>query len=124
MDKWLNCSRSLLQDTQDDADGSDTAIRGDIYTVSAAVLYATYTIQVCVFCPEREELYSMLLLLGLIGLVCTVGMAPYALYLAATDVPWSLRLIGLILTKGFMDFAITDYCLFSAIILTNDIFIP
>ena len=113
-----------MQDTQDDADGSDTPIRGDIYAVSAAVLYATYTIQVRMFCPEWEELYSMPLLLSLIGLVCTVGMAPYALYLAATDVPWSLRLIGLILTKGLMDFTITDYCLFRAIILTNAIFIP
>jgi len=124
MDKRLNCSRSLLQDTQDDADGSDTAIHSDIYAVSAAVLYATYTIQVRMLCPEWEELYSMPLLLGLIGLVCTVGMAPYALYFAATDVPWSLRLIGLILSKGFMDFTITDYSLFRAIILTNAIFIP
>ena len=99
-------------------------LRGDIYAVSAAVLYATYTIQVRMLCPQQEELYSMPLLLSLIGLVCTVGMAPYALYLAATDVPWSLRLIGLILTKGFMDFSITDYCLFRAIILTNTIFIP
>ena len=113
-----------MQDTQDNADDSDTAIRSDIYAVSAAVLYATYTIQVRMFCPEQEEIYSMPLLLGLIGLFCTVGMAPYAFYLAATDVPWSLRLIGLILTKGFMDFAITDYCLFRAIILTNAIFIP
>ena len=124
MDKQLNCSGSLLQDTQDDADGSDMAIHSDIYAVLAAVLYATYTIQVRMFCPKWEELYSMPLLLSLIGLVCTVGMAPHALYLAATDVPWSLRLIGLILSKGFMDFTITDYSLFRAIILTNAIFIP
>lgn len=118
---------------------------GDMIAIMAAVLYAIYTTQVRVYCPQDENLYSMLLLLGYIGLLCWICFLPLAIYIFITnyhemithlyenDVSNAddddngdhkhyrmiLLLIVVLLSKGMMDFLITDYCLFRSIILTN-----
>ena len=104
-------------------DQGEHAIGGDVAAVVAALLYAIYTIQVKKFCPENEDLYSMSLLLGYIGLICTVAMAPIGIYMSiqlhTVGEGWTWVLLGMICAKGILDFMVTDYCLFRAILLTN-----
>jgi len=68
-------------------------------------------------------LYSMSLLLGYIGLICTVAMAPIGIYMSiqlhTVGEGWTWVLLGMICAKGILDFMVTDYCLFRAILLTN-----
>jgi solute carrier family 35 protein F5 len=85
----------------------------------AACFYATYTIQVRILCPANEELFSMQLLFGYIGLFCFVGLLPFGLYIGIMKTHISSFILMIILTKGLLDFCVTDYCLFRAVILTN-----
>lgn len=93
---------------------------GDSLAVVAAVAYATYTIQVRLFCPENEELYSMHLLLGYIGAIAFIPLAPAALWLFLSG---QIRMSGftfvLVFVKGVFDFLITDYLLFRTVVLTG-----
>jgi drug/metabolite transporter (DMT)-like permease len=109
------------QDRTNDVDnGNHTLLVGDALALLAALLYAAYTIQVRIFCPENETLYSMPLLLGYIGMLCLVVLAPVGAYViyhhAASLTPYVLAMIVL---KGLLDFCITEYCLIKAICLTN-----
>ena len=103
----------------DDEALTTAVILGDAFALTAAIMYAIYTIQVRQYCPENEELYSMTLLLGYIGAVCAVVMSPIGLYMAYEIDEWTWKLVGIIIAKGLLDFAITDYCMFRAIVLTN-----
>lgn len=96
----------------------DTGIFGDVLAVVAAVAYATYTIQVRLFCPENEDLYSMNLLLGYIGLLAFVPLLPLAIWLLISEqIRMSWSTFALVMAKGFLDFLVTDYLLFRGIIL-------
>lgn len=91
---------------------------GDTLSVLAAVCYAGYAVQVRVLCPQNEELYSMQLLLGYIGLVCVIPLFPFAVYSwFQIQVTWAA--CGMSLLKGIFDFVLTDYLMFRAVILTN-----
>jgi solute carrier family 35 protein F5 len=93
---------------------------GDTLALLAAVCYATYTIQVRLFCPENEDLYSVNLLLGYIGLLSLVPLAPVAIWLfVSKQIHMSWWTFFLVLLKGIFDFLITDYLLFKSIILTG-----
>jgi solute carrier family 35 protein F5 len=93
---------------------------GDTLALLAAVCYATYTIQVRLFCPENEDLYSMHLLLGYIGLAAMVPMAPLSIWLLVSEqIHMDWWTLFLVLVKGVFDFLITDYLLFKCIILTG-----
>jgi len=96
----------------------DTGMFGDVLAVLAAVAYATYTIQVRLFCPENEDLYSMNLLLGYIGVLAFIPLFPVAVWLFVSEqISMSWSTFGLVLCKGILDFLVTDYLLFRAIIL-------
>jgi len=101
-----------------DSDESE-AILGDVMALLAAVTYAVYTVQVRLFCPQDEELYSMELLLGYVGLVCMIPLMPAAVYMSVAQVNMSWTAVGLVALKGVLDFNVTDYLLFRAIVLTN-----
>ncbi|CAB9509886.1 Eukaryotic protein of unknown function (DUF914) [Seminavis robusta] len=94
---------------------------GDSLAILAAMIYAIYTIQVRLFCPENEELYSMQLLLGYIGAVALVLMAPAAIWLLliTQQVQLTSASLGMVLIKGLFDFCISDYLLFRSVILTG-----
>ena len=93
---------------------------GDALAVLAAIAYATYSIQVRLFCPENEDLYSMQLLLGYIGVIAMVPLFPVASWLfLSQQIRMDSRTFLLVLTKGVFDFLITDYLLFRSIILTG-----
>jgi solute carrier family 35 protein F5 len=112
---------TIMHPQEDSTYALEYSWRGDVCAVVAALLYAMYTIQVKQFCPEKEDLYSMTLLLGYIGVICAVAMAPMGLTLAIRDVgsSWSWKMVAMMVAKGLMDFMVTDYCLFRAIVLTN-----
>jgi len=96
------------------------SLTGDGLALLAAVFYATYTVQVRLFCPDNEELYSMTLLLGYIGMISFVSLLPVALYLfIKTNVNFTWAGFGLVALKGVLDFAVADYLLFRAIVLTS-----
>jgi len=93
---------------------------GDTLAVLAAGAYATYTIQVRLFCPENEELYSMTLLLGYIGALSLLPLAPVAMWLIISEqIRMSSSTFALVVVKGLLDFLVTDYLLFRAIIMTG-----
>lgn len=95
-----------------------TGTWGDTLAVIAAMAYATYTIQVRLFCPENEDLYSMNLLLGYIGVLSLIPLAPVAIWLFITEqIRMSWWTFWLVFFKGFFDFLVTDYLLFRSIIL-------
>ena len=113
----LQDSEQVEKSTNDE--DSSHAIVGDILAVFAAVMYACYTVLVRLFCPQDEELYQMTLLLGYIGLICFLALLPVGLYILVMRVDLTLIVFAMIVTKGMLDFTITDYCLFRAIVLTN-----
>jgi len=109
---------TAMQDQQEQDENNDHAVIGDAMAVFAAVMYACYTVQVRLFCPQNEDLYSMQLLLGYIGLICLVALLPVGIYLLVhVQLTWIIGAV--IVVKGMLDFCITDYCLFRAIVLTN-----
>ena len=93
---------------------------GDLLAIMAAVAYATYAIQVRLFCPANEDLYSTTLLLGYIGVISMVVLSPFAFWILVVDrLKMSLATLLLLVVKGLFDFCITDYLLFRSIILTG-----
>jgi solute carrier family 35 protein F5 len=102
----------------DNLEECDHVLKGDLLAVVAAALYAVYAVQVRVLCPRDEKLYSMQLLLGYIGLLCAVPLFPFAAYQFA-EVGVSFAAFSLSFLKGFLDFVVTDYLMFRAVILTN-----
>jgi solute carrier family 35 protein F5 len=97
-------------------------VYGDMYSLLAAVGYAVYSVQALVLCPQNEELYSMTLLLGYVGVICSVPLLPMALYkvyeLVLNDT-MSWYFLGILIIKGLLDFVVTDYLLFRAVMLTS-----
>jgi len=99
-------------------DTGDMVLWGDLCAIVASALYAAYTVQVRILCPQDEELYSMQLLLGYVGVICTITFLPFALYtLWHVYISWPA--LGILFVKGTLDFVVTDYLLFKSVILTN-----
>jgi solute carrier family 35 protein F5 len=92
--------------------------KGDVLAIMAAVMYAIYAIQVRMYCPQNEELYSLQLLLGYIGLISLIFVAPLVMF-ATSWTNMSLTTFGLMLVKGLFDFLISDYLMFRSIVLTS-----
>lgn len=116
----LGCVVGTALTTVDDASEEGNVIMGDAMALAAALMYAAYTIKVRIFCPENEELYSMQLLLGYCGTVCFISLLPVGAFVIWSNLhALTPYIFGVIVIKGIMDFCVTDYCLFRAIVLTN-----
>jgi len=75
---------------------------GDTLSVIAAACYAGYAVQVRVLCPQDEELYSMQLLLGYIGLVCVMPLFPVAVY-SWTQIEVTWAAVNISFLKGIIE---------------------
>lgn len=95
--------------------------KGDILAIFAAVMYATYTVQVRLYCPQNEDLYSLPLLLGYIGLISVVVTSPIVALTTtkATVAMLTVNAVGIMFIKGLFDFLISDYLMFRSIVLTS-----
>ncbi|KAG7373771.1 EamA-like transporter family protein [Nitzschia inconspicua] len=95
--------------------------KGDILAIMAAIMYATYTIQVRLYCPQNEDLYSLPLLLGYIGLVSVVVTSPIVALTTTNETVAKLtaNALGVMLLKGLFDFLVSDYLMFRSIVLTS-----
>jgi hypothetical protein len=109
------------EDTVIVGDSVATTTKGDILAITAAVMYATYTIQVRLYCPTNEDLYRLPLLLGYIGVVSLIVTAPIVALTTTKETVASLTAgtLGLMLLKGLFDFLISDYLMFRSIVLTS-----
>ena len=121
----LGTTLTTMHDARDqDEEGEDNydpvlVVKGDMFSLLAAVGYAVYSIQARVLCPEDEELFSMPLLLGYVGAIVAVPMMPMAVFQFWQLEGVDLHLIKMLVIKGLLDFVVTDYLLFRAVILTN-----
>ena len=113
---------TTVHDAQDNPDNPKNQTRdqlwGDVVSLLAAVAYAVYSVQARLFCPEKDELYSLSLILAYVGVLCAIPLLPMAVYELVLLKP-NLRVFGILVVKGLLDFAVTDYLLFRAITLTN-----
>jgi hypothetical protein len=91
---------------------------GDVLGLISAAGYGMYAVQTRLYCPHDENLYSMQLLLGYIGLICMVGLSPIALW-QWTTVPLSCTVFGFLAIKGLFDNVLSDYLWLRAVILTS-----
>jgi solute carrier family 35 protein F5 len=101
-----------------------TALFGDLLGLVSAVGYGAYAVQTHLFCPHNEELYSMQLLLGYIGLFNMVALSPIAVYLllsgtSSDNNPLTLVVFGFLVVKGLFDNVLSDYLWLRAVILTS-----
>lgn len=97
----------------------DYNLWGDTLAVLAAVAFASYAVQVRLLCPVDEEIYSMVLLLGYIGLFITIPLLPLAIVLLLRVENLSYETILLILLRGLFDYCISEYLHFRSVVLTN-----
>jgi len=112
--------RWLLVQQQDDENCAQCSIWGDCLGVLSAIGYGTYAVQTRVLCPKDESLYSMQVLLGYIGLLNMVVLAPimiYQLLTGTTELAWVI--LGFLVVKGLFDNVLSDYLWLRAVILTN-----
>jgi len=112
--------RWLLMQQQDDENCTQCSIWGDCLGVLSAIGYGTYAVQTRVLCPRDESLYSMQVLLGYIGLLNMVVLAPimiYQLLTGTTELAWVI--LGFLVVKGLFDNVLSDYLWLRAVILTN-----
>ena len=121
MTTWHDAVRQdEINEQIDEVDNKDM-IYGDMFSLMAAVGYAAYSVQARILCPQDEELYSMTLLLGYVGVISSVPLLPMALYKTYTmfleGMSWYT--FGILIVKGLLDFVVTDYLLFRAVMLTN-----
>lgn len=62
-------------------DSSNHPIYGDIFGLISAVGYGCYTVMLRVACPQDENIFSMQLLLGYIGLLNMLSLSPVLFYI-------------------------------------------
>jgi len=115
---------TTLHDAQDQDEPGENdydqvlVVKGDMFSLIAAVGYAVYSVQARILCPEDEELFSMPLLLGYVGVICAVPLLPMAVFqFVQIEISWHLVMV--LIVKGLLDFVVTDYLLFRAVMLTN-----
>jgi solute carrier family 35 protein F5 len=108
-------------DGEDDACAEEckVALRGDLLALFAAFGFSINAVQLRVICPKNEDLYSMQLLLGYVGLVNLVVLSPYAFYHLAGELDMTLFVFGLVVVRGLFDYVISDFLHFRAVVLTN-----
>jgi solute carrier family 35, member F5 len=99
-------------------DGCDYNLWGDTLALLAAVAFASYAVQVRLLCPCDEEIYSMGLLLGYIGLFITIPLLPLAIVLM-TRIDITYEIFILIVLRGLFDYVISEYLHFRSVVLTN-----
>lgn len=92
---------------------------GDILCILAAFAYGAYVVQVRLLCPQDEDRYSMALLLGYTGLVILVALFPVAIlvYTQVDNLTW--KVFGWIIFRGILEFLLSEYFHFRAVVLTN-----
>jgi solute carrier family 35 protein F5 len=101
------------------AEECKVALRGDLMALFAAFGFSINAVQFRVICPKNEDLYSMQLLLGYVGLVNLVVLSPYAVYHLAGELDMTLFVFGLVVVRGLFDYVISDFLHFRAVVLTN-----
>jgi solute carrier family 35 protein F5 len=119
----LGTALTTFQDAQNDTEdmlrySTKDTLLGDVFSLLAAVGYAAYSVQARLLCPENEELYSMTLLLGYVGLLTCIPLLPMAAYYMS-DMELNFGMFKILILKGLLDFVITDYLLLKAVVLTN-----
>ena len=111
----VGTAMTTLGDAETDAEthnGSERAFYGDLMAFIASLCFATYSIQVRLFCPPNEELYSTQLLLGYIGVVCSIPLLPFALWSGSMQDTLTAVVLALVVVKGVLDFVVIEYLLF------------
>jgi len=92
---------------------------GDFLGLVSAVGYGAYAVQTRVMCPHNEELYSMQLLLGYIGLFNMVVLSPFVIWQLLGGIELTLLVFGFLVVKGLFDNVLSDYLWLRSVILTN-----
>jgi solute carrier family 35 protein F5 len=102
------------------------ALLGDFLGLVSAVGYGAYAVQTRIYCPKDESLYSMQLVLGYIGILNMVVLAPFAIYTfwvySMNHVMWII--MGCIVVKGLFDnfLRYVQFCFFFFFFLQMMIF--
>lgn len=128
-------SSSLPNDANtnaNDDNNNNLSLFGDCLGLVSAIGYGMYAVQTRVLCPHQEDLYSMELLLGFIGLINAIALSPLALYSYYylqhhnndgsnnnnnNTLTWLV--LGCLVLKGLLDNALSDYLWLRAVILTS-----
>ncbi|GKY91999.1 hypothetical protein MPSEU_000171500 [Mayamaea pseudoterrestris] len=115
----IGTAMTTFEDAETDmeADGTGRALFGDVMAFLASVAFATYSIQIRLFCPQNEDLYSTQLLLGYAGILCSIPLFPFALWIAYEQITLTATVFALVVIKGIMDFMVIEY-LFCRIIVS------
>lgn len=128
-----------IQDVGSNNNQVDDSFLGDIFGLISAVGYGGYTVMLRMACPKDEEIFSMQLLLGYIGLLNMLGLSPVLIWLLPTllrpnqargghdadddahDHGYALTwfIFGCIVVKGLFDNVLSDYLWARAICLTS-----
>jgi solute carrier family 35, member F5 len=109
---------------------NNLSLLGDCLGLLSAVGYGMYAVQTRVLCPHNEDLYSMELLLGFIGLINAIALSPVAIYSyfhltkhndhgdsSNNGLTWVV--LGCLVLKGLLDNALSDYLWLRGVILTS-----
>ena len=101
------------------AEACQDALMGDLLALAAAFGFSVNAIQFRLLCPKNEELYSMQLLLGYMGLINLIFWSPYAIYKLALHINMPFVVFTLVVLRGLFDYVISEYLHFRAVVLTN-----
>ena len=115
-----------LQDSTNDDDGDDSntsqSTLGDIMAICSAFGYGIYTTYLRYHVPN-EDLVSMQLILGYMGLICGLFIWPFLLIVIYFHIDDVTNFSGLILAylvfTGIFDYVVSDYLWARAIVLTT-----
>jgi solute carrier family 35 protein F5 len=111
----------------DTPDGSDEecleecrdALYGDLLALVAAVFFGVHVVQIRILCPKNEDLYSMQLLLGYVGLISAMALAPWAIWQLVQTVDLTFMVFTLAVIRGLLDYVLSEYLEVRAIMLTS-----
>jgi solute carrier family 35 protein F5 len=100
----------------------EDTVWGDFLALLSAVMYGVYCTALRVMSPS-DDVVSMPLMFGYMGLFNGVIFLPVLLYLVATDAPslagLSLLITGWVIIKGIFDNVLSDYFWARAVVLTS-----
>eukprot|EP00536_Pseudo-nitzschia_multiseries_P003411 jgi/Psemu1/301949/fgenesh1_kg.52_\ len=104
-----------------DDDGDDLHFWGDILSVISAAFYGIYAVMIRVLCPRDENLMSMQLFLGYVGLWNMLLLSPVAIYQLgiAKSVTLSLWIFFCLVVNGFFNNVLSDYLWARSVVLTS-----
>jgi solute carrier family 35, member F5 len=98
---------------------ADYKILGDSLGLFSAVGYGTYTVMVRVLLPRQEELFSMQVFLGFVGLFNCVALSPIMLWQAYSSPDLTFIVLAFVCLKGLLDNVLSDYLWARAVLLTS-----